>query len=192
MVQAIDRLRLIHSPRKKTVCILCNIPLGIPIDALVTWQQLAGDGRLAQALQECEENGWEALPLAATELTCLFPEIWETEKAAEGWLGNNPLNPLISIIRLWGVIHLYRFSGRRGRWSRALVRHGADPRMALAAVLGLAADGIRVRESAGPAAPATASAIPTVHPTKDPSPNPNTGSAADPSTGVPSSPAGDR
>ena len=35
MVQAINRLRLIHSPRKKTVCILCNIPLGIPVDELV-------------------------------------------------------------------------------------------------------------------------------------------------------------
>jgi hypothetical protein len=49
MLQAIDRLRLIHSPRKKTVCILCNIPLGIPVDELVTWRQLAGDGRLARA-----------------------------------------------------------------------------------------------------------------------------------------------
>jgi hypothetical protein len=35
MIQSIDRLRLIHSPRKKTVCILCNIPLGIPVDELV-------------------------------------------------------------------------------------------------------------------------------------------------------------
>jgi hypothetical protein len=83
MVQAINRLRLIHSPRKKTVYILCNIPLGIPVDALVTWRELAGDGRLAQALEACEENGWEALPLAAKELARLFPELWETEKAAE-------------------------------------------------------------------------------------------------------------
>jgi hypothetical protein len=57
MIQAIDRLRLIHSPRKKTVVILCNIPLDIPVDELVTWHQLAGDGRLAQALEMCEENG---------------------------------------------------------------------------------------------------------------------------------------
>src|SRR5215470_12050502 len=71
MLQAIDRLRLIHSPRKKTVVILCNIPLDIPVDALVTWRELVGDGRLAQALEACEENGWEALPLAAKELTRL-------------------------------------------------------------------------------------------------------------------------
>ena len=146
MLQAIDRLRLIHSPRRKTVVILCNIPLDLPVDQLVTWGQLVGDGRLARALEACEENGWEALPLAAKELTRLLPELWETEKAAERWLGNNPLNPDVSIIRLWGVIHLYRHTGRRGKWSRALVRHGADPRAALAKVLGVPAGDIRLRD----------------------------------------------
>ena len=68
MVQAIDRLRLIHSPRKKTVVILCNVPLDIPIDELVTWRELVGDRRLARVLEACEENGWEALALAAAEL----------------------------------------------------------------------------------------------------------------------------
>jgi hypothetical protein len=47
MLQAIDRLRLIHSPRKKTVVILCNIPLDIPVDELATRRELVGDGRLA-------------------------------------------------------------------------------------------------------------------------------------------------
>jgi hypothetical protein len=101
MLQAIDRLRLIHSPRKKIVCILCNIPLDIPVDELVTWRELVGDGRLAQALEACEKNGWDALPLAAAELARLFPELWGTEKAAEQWSGNSPLNPCIFIIRLW-------------------------------------------------------------------------------------------
>jgi hypothetical protein len=145
------RLRSIHSPRKKTVYILCNIPLNLPVDRLVTWRELAGDGRLATALEVCEENGWEALPLAAEKLSELFPELWDTEKAAERWLANNPLNPSISTIRLWGVIHLYRPSGRRGKWSKALVRRGVDPRMALAAVLGVAAEDIQVREAAGSA-----------------------------------------
>lgn len=95
----------------------------------------------------CEENGWDALPLAVKELTRLFPEFWETEKAAERWLGNDPLNPSISTIRLWGVIVAYRPRGRRGPWSKALVRHGADPRTALAAVLGVAAEDIQVRPS---------------------------------------------
>jgi len=66
MVQAIGRLRLIHSPRKKTVCILCNVPLDIPVDELVTWRELVGDGRLLKALETWQENGWEALPLDRT------------------------------------------------------------------------------------------------------------------------------
>ena len=99
MVQAIDRLRLIHSPRKKTVIILCNIPLDLPVDELVTWRELAGDDRLAEALETCDENGWEALPLEPAELTRLFPELWATEKAAERWFGNNPQNPRITITR---------------------------------------------------------------------------------------------
>jgi hypothetical protein len=45
MMQAIDRLRLIHSAREKTVYILCNIPLNIPVDELVTWRELVGDSR---------------------------------------------------------------------------------------------------------------------------------------------------
>jgi len=49
MVQAVDRLRLIHSPREKTVVILCNIPLDLPVDELVTWRELAGDDRLEEA-----------------------------------------------------------------------------------------------------------------------------------------------
>ena len=37
---------------------------------------------------------------------------------------------------------------QRRRWSKALVRHGTDARLALAAVLGLPAEDIRVRERA--------------------------------------------
>jgi hypothetical protein len=146
MVQAIDRLRLIHSPRRKTVVILCNIPLDLPVDELVTWRALAGDTRLTDALAACEENGWEALPFVPSELHRLFPKLWETEKAAERWLGNNPLTPQVSIIRLWGVITAYRRTGRAGRWSKALVRHGVDPRMALGAVLGIAGGGVQLKE----------------------------------------------
>jgi hypothetical protein len=115
-------------------------------------------------LEACKAGGWEALPLAAAELARLFPGLWETEKAAERWLGNNPLNPVVSIVRLEGVIHLYLPSGRRGPWSKALVRQGADPRMALAAVLGLAAEDIQVREAAGSERPAKANTVPIPRP----------------------------
>jgi len=68
MVQAIDRLRLIHNNNRKTVYILCSIPLDLPIDELVTWKQLTGDRRLSDALAVCDEREWDALPLAAKEM----------------------------------------------------------------------------------------------------------------------------
>ena len=98
---------------------------------------------------EPEENGWEALPLAAKELTRLFPELWRTRTAAEDWRRKNPLTPILSIIRVWGVLNTYRPKGQRS-WSRALVRHGADARVALAGVLGIPADDIRLRDRPDP------------------------------------------
>ena len=83
MVQAIDRLRLIHSEREKIVVVLCNIPLDIPVDELVTWRELTGDDRLAEASALCEQKGRDALPVAPESMTELFPELWGTEKAAE-------------------------------------------------------------------------------------------------------------
>ena len=84
--------------------------------------------------------------MAPRVLTRLFPELWGTARAAERWLSKNPLDPLISIIRLWGVLADYRSGRRQRRWSKALVRHGADWRLALAVVLGLPADDIRLRD----------------------------------------------
>src|SRR5262249_49386623 len=145
MLQAIDRLRLIHSPRKKTVIILCNIPLDIPVDALVTWRELVGGGRLAQALEAGEENGGEGLPLAGKGLTPPFPEVWGAKKGAEDLGGEKPAKPIISIFRRLGVLNIYRRPGQTS-WSKALVRHGADPRAALANVLGVPAGDIRLRD----------------------------------------------
>jgi hypothetical protein len=90
MIQAIDRLRLIHNEKRKTVYILCNIPLALPVDELVTWKQLTGDRRLSDALAECDERGWDTLPLAAKEMSRLFPKLWTTRKAAERWLAKAP------------------------------------------------------------------------------------------------------
>jgi len=137
MVQAIDRLRLIHNEKRKTVYILCKIPLDMPVDELVTWKQLTGDRRWSDALAECDERGWDALPLSAKELSRLFPNLWATKKAAERWTAKNPPEPYRDIIRVWGVTTDYRRSGGHGRWSKALVRQGADPALALAEVLGV-------------------------------------------------------
>lgn len=102
----------------------------------------------------------------------------------EAWLRKNRLNPPISIIRLWAVFVDYK-PKRQRRWSRALVRHGADPRAALGAVLGMAAEDIQVREGAGPEPPATANTVPSPRPTENP--NPNTDPAALPSNAAPGS-----
>ena len=102
MVQAIDRLRLIHTEKRKTVYILCSIPLDIPVDELVTWKQLTGDRRLSDALAGCDEKGWDALPLAAKEMSRLFPHLWGTKKAAERWIAKNPPEADRDIIRVWG------------------------------------------------------------------------------------------
>jgi hypothetical protein len=145
MIQAIDRLRLIHNEKRKTVYILCKIPLEIPVDELVTWKQLTGDRRLSDALAECDERGWDALPLAAKEMTRLFPRLWITRKAAERWIAKNPLKAYRDIIRVWGVLNDYRPSGQTS-WSKALVRHGADPAVALEQVLGVSGRDIRARD----------------------------------------------
>lgn len=145
MVQAIDRLRLIHNEKRKTVFILCNIPLDMPIDELVTWKQLTGDRRLSDALAECDERAWDVLPLASKEMSRLFPNLWATKKAAERWTVKNPPEAYRDIIRVWGVLNTYRPPGQT-RWSKAIVRHGVDPGMALAGVLGVPAEDIRVRD----------------------------------------------
>jgi len=185
MLQAIDRLRLIHTQERKTVYILCDIPLDLPIDELVTWKQLTGDRRLSDALAECDARGWDALPLAPKELTRLFPALWPTKKAAERWTAKNPPKAYRDIIRVWGVLNTYRPPGQT-RWSKALVRYGVDPRVALGAVLNVAAEEIKMREGAGLEPSAKASTVP-----RPPSPSPNTEAAEQPSNAGPDFPSGD-
>jgi hypothetical protein len=145
MIQAIDRLRLIQPEKRKTVYILCSIPLNLPIDELVTWRQLAGDPRLSGALAECDARGRDAMPLAPRALAQLLPELWGSKKAAERWAAKNPPEAYRDIIRVWGVLNAYRPPGQTS-WSKALVRHGTDARAALAGVLGVPAEDIRVRD----------------------------------------------
>ena len=122
--------------------------MDIQVDELVTWNQLIGDRRLSDALAECDARGWDALPLAPRELAGLFPALWDTKKAAERWTAKNPPEAIRDIIRVWGVLNTYRPPGETS-WSRALVRHGADARAAIGAVLGVPAGQIGVRDNAG-------------------------------------------
>jgi hypothetical protein len=188
MIQAIDRLRLIHNKKRKTVYILCSVPLDLPVDELVAWKQLTGDRRLPDALAECDERGWDALPLATKQLHRLFSKLWTTETAAKRWLEKDPLKPYRDIIGVWGVLNDYRPPGQTS-WSRALVRHRADPRLALAAVLGVAADDIQMRERGGSEPPVKGQYGPQPPPTRNP--NPNTEEAAQPNNAAPDFPSGD-
>jgi len=79
---------------------------------------------------------WDALPLAVRELCRLFPSLWA--KAAERWLEKEPLDAHRDIIRVWGLLHEYPPPGQTS-CSKTLERLGADPRVALAAVLGVRA-----------------------------------------------------
>jgi len=70
------------------------------------------------------------------------------QREGKRWTAKNPLEAIRDIIRVWGVLNDYRPQGQT-RWSKALVRHGADARSAIAAVLGLSAADIRVRHHRG-------------------------------------------
>jgi hypothetical protein len=83
--------------------------------------------------------------LAAKEMCRLFPHLWETKKAVGRWIAKNPPEAYRDLIRVWGDFVDYKPRWQR-RWSRALVRHGTDPGVALAEVLGVPAEDIRVRE----------------------------------------------
>jgi hypothetical protein len=120
----------------------------LPIDEPVTWKQLTGDRRLSDALAEWDAKGWDALPLAPKELSPPFPALRQTAKAAERWTAKNPPEAIRDIIRVCGVLNSYRPIGQT-RWSRALVRYGADAQLAIAGVLGVPAEDIGVRDNAG-------------------------------------------
>src|SRR5262249_22154391 len=79
-----------------------------------------------------------------------------------------PLEPYRDIIGV-GVFADWKPKPRR-RWSRAVARHGADPRRALGAALGVAAEDIQVRGAAGSEPPATANTAPRPPPPGPPTP----------------------
>ena len=82
------------------------------------------------------------IPWTFTRAACPAPGIGRRR------LRKNPLAPSASTIRLWGVLVDYK-PKRQRRWSRALVRHGAEARAAIVGVLGLPAGNIQLREGSG-------------------------------------------
>jgi hypothetical protein len=121
MLQAIDRLRLVHAPSKKPVFILSNLPLDIAVNETVTLGQLAGEDDLVGQLLD---HFGGAIPLRGALLHEHRPDLFPTEKAAEKWAGPFTPRGLISTIRPGGVKELRaKGIGQKGpKPTRVLIR----------------------------------------------------------------------
>lgn len=92
ILQAIDRLRLIHNPIPKEVFILSKIPLNIEIDQATSWHNLiAGGSRIDLAF---EKTG--VIPLGFKALAKWYPEIWKSERQARSDLEKH-LKPAVTL-----------------------------------------------------------------------------------------------
>jgi hypothetical protein len=118
-LQAIDRLRLIHNVEKKTVLLLCNIPLDLDVDELLTWDEFMQGSRLERAWDQL--NG--VLPLNPAWLTGRFPDLWHSGAAAKQDVlaerKKDVLSNSISIGKLILFEYEYKAAGQR-RWSHGL------------------------------------------------------------------------
>lgn len=120
-LQAIDRLRLVHSTSRKTVMLTSNLPLDLDVDELRTWHDFIHGSRLEQALNA---NGG-TLPLSPAWLADHYPQHWSTAAAAKkdvqrefkkGHFSINTSTRKMSLIK-----YQYRLPGQK-RWSQCLSR----------------------------------------------------------------------
>lgn len=82
-LQAIDRIRLVHTDSPKYVYILSNVPLSIPVNHLLNWDQIiSGYTKLSEAWYKAEG----VLPLGKKWLADNAPEQFPTEYAAKNYL----------------------------------------------------------------------------------------------------------
>jgi phage/plasmid primase-like uncharacterized protein len=83
--QGFERLRLATAEKRKRVVLVCKVPIpGLPVDRLVTMQELAPD-RLEAAMAEAAQRGG-VLRLSAAGLAQDAPETFPTAEAAKDWL----------------------------------------------------------------------------------------------------------
>jgi hypothetical protein len=130
-LQAVDRLRLIHAARTKTIYLLCNLPLpGLPPDELVSLDDLLLPGRIAEVmLRDFAVAGPKAL---AARHPDLFPTVGAAKRELRTFSDRvNVSIPYIGSIR--GSAHLniatYRINGTAGKSRRALLSVGLPPAM---------------------------------------------------------------
>jgi hypothetical protein len=145
--QAVDRLRLIHSTKPKTVILLSNTPLDIDVDELRTWDEVIYGSRLEQAWDKLDG----VLPLSAVWLAKRFPELWKTAEAAKMDVkrnckkGQTPNSIYIRNLTLFA----YEYKPAHQRvWSRCLSRF---PSLTIAAqtLQNILGEAVAVREPIG-------------------------------------------
>jgi len=126
-IQAIDRIRLVHSEKKKRVYVLCNVPLpGIKPDRVVTWSEVVPK-ELDQAIAS---KG--VLPLGPTDAARGFPEIFSSVDSAKWHLKENPAKFTSGTVAVQ-----YQHSGPGMKSCRALVSlEHPDLKAALESVVG--------------------------------------------------------
>ena len=138
-LQAVDRLRLIHATKPKTIYLLCNLPLpGLPPDELVTLDDLLLPGRIAEVMLR------DFAVVGPAALAARHPDLFPTAKTAKEHLdrfsaGFNSPFPYIGSYRQTSLSNIatYRIEGTRGgKPRRALLALN----LPLAMVAGLLAD----------------------------------------------------
>ena len=122
--QSIERLRLANAVNRKRVVLASAVPIpNLPVDRLVTWQELRPT-RFEAAIAEAAASG-SFLRLSAAGLAADAPMTFPTEKAAARWLsreGREQVNTPTPLIRdtingagvLTPVLVNIRLEGQRG------------------------------------------------------------------------------
>ena len=121
-IQAIDRIRLIYGELKH-VYIVCNLPLDITVDRLVTMREFLGEGdKLERTVQKCQ-----VLILNPPWLHKHFPDVFETAEIAKKFIYRTLKNVPTSINNYLiesGTFNFkqvkFRFAGQRGKMMTAL------------------------------------------------------------------------
>ena len=125
-LQAIDRLRLVHADKPKTIYLLSNLPLpGLPPDELVALDDLLLPGRLAEVMLR------DFVITGPAMLAARHPDLFKTTDAAMRELRTFGAGLNVSFANknpIWETTHLtevtYRTAGTAGKPRRAMLRSG--------------------------------------------------------------------
>jgi hypothetical protein len=143
--QTLDRLRLIHIVKPKTVYNLNSVAIpGLTVDFIHSWDELIkGGNRIERALKRIMDIA-PAFPLGYTELLRLHPDLWQSADAVKAdiarhggikWVENQIIYYYLQSDTFISVE--YRRPGQRGKASPAIISAGLkDPRKALELVVG--------------------------------------------------------